>query len=284
MPSHPFDSWTKTEIRNLKSLYETSEWDKLFQALPSRSKVAITVRAQKLGLKRGPLYYSKIKKEGHPHWRGGKVEILCQHCNKAIKVDKSRIGLAKFCSKSCQVKHRAGKKHWHWQGGKVKKSCPICGKAFLEYANVPSHKFCSKKCGGIAHRNRVMVTCPTCGKQRSITVGNFNRGRRFCNARCHRLHRPTSIEYIIQTGLTNAGVEFVPEYRIGRWSIDVFIPAANLAVECDGVYWHRIHKDRDRRKDKFLRGLGIRVIRLTEQSILSHPEKCFQRVISAMAR
>lgn len=96
---------------------------------------------------------------------------------------------------------------------------------------------------------------------------------------CYRLHRPTSIEITIQNKLRSAGVIFIPEYKIGRWSIDIFVQKHNVAIECDGEYWHR-DSERDKRKDKYLKSIGIRVIRLPEKDIRNNPDKCVQSILS----
>jgi len=60
------------------------------------------------------------------------------------------------------------------------------------------------------------------------------------------------------------GVDVVPEFRLGRWSIDAAVPSKKIAVELDGEYWHSLPAmvDRDRRKDAWLKERGWTVIRI----------------------
>ena len=96
------------------------------------------------------------------------------------------------------------------------------------------------------------------------------------------MNRPTSIEFIMQNAFQDSGIDFIPEYRIGRWCVDIFLPKYSVAVECDGTYWHskKSTKERDKRKDIFLIGKGIRVIRLQEAEINSSVDDVMQKVHS----
>jgi very-short-patch-repair endonuclease len=81
--------------------------------------------------------------------------------------------------------------------------------------------------------------------------------------------RPSSIELAVRGLLTELGIEFKPEYRIGPYLVDVFVPAFKLAIECDGEYWHRNTTERDQRRDRYMEGLGYRVLRLPERQVRS---------------
>jgi very-short-patch-repair endonuclease len=65
-------------------------------------------------------------------------------------------------------------------------------------------------------------------------------------------------------GLT--GLVFEQEYRIGRYSIDFYLPETSTALEVDGAYWHR-DTQRDSRKAAFLVNHGIKVVRVKEHDI-----------------
>jgi DNA mismatch endonuclease Vsr len=94
----------------------------------------------------------------------------------------------------------------------------------------------------------------------------------------------TSIELIVDEWLNDLGVVFQTQVQMGRWIPDFYIPSKKVVIECDGDYWHcsphrydrslanevqRKNMDRDARKDVFLCGNGIRVIRLWENEIRS---------------
>jgi very-short-patch-repair endonuclease len=83
--------------------------------------------------------------------------------------------------------------------------------------------------------------------------------------------------------MDNVGIEYIPEYRVNNWLIDIYIPSYRIAVECDGSYWHgKGQKDitRDIRKDIFLASKGIEVIRLPEKNILESPSDCAAKILA----
>ena len=49
--------------------------------------------------------------ENNFNWKGGLVKTNCKFCNKEfyIKPSRIKIGIGKFCSKSCNAKSRTGK-------------------------------------------------------------------------------------------------------------------------------------------------------------------------------
>lgn len=59
------------------------------------------------------------------------------------------------------------------------------------------------------------------------------------------------------------GVEFVQEFKVGRYSIDFALKKFKIAIECDGRYWHS-DPTGDDRKTAFLEKNGWKVVRLSE--------------------
>lgn len=214
-----------------------------------------------------------------PNWRGGKVEKVCFYCGKIFMVRKYREQNAKYCSRSCNTSSKTGVNAPHWKGGGIQKKCPQCEKPFFtKRALFSRSKYCSRECQNTARTKRTAVPCPTCGTIRMLRDSELKRGRVFCGMRCYRLHRPTSIESAIRDELTKRNIYFVPEYKIKRWSIDIFIPSSAIAIECDGEYWHR-DKTRDERKDIFLQKNGIKVFRFAEKEIRESPSRCVDTII-----
>jgi len=54
--------------------------------------------------------------------------------------------------------------------------------------------------------------------------------------------------------LESLGIEFIPEYKIGPYSFDVFLPEHNVLLEVQGEYWHALPKNklRDRQKSTYI--------------------------------
>lgn len=118
--------------------------------------------------------------------------------------------------------------------------------------------------------------------------------------------RDTRPEVLLRRALWRTGLR----YRVDVGSLpgrpDVVIPAARLAVFCDGDFWHgrdlrrRLKKlaaghnarywvskikgnvDRDRRVDKLLRGCGWELLRLWESDVRADPELAARAVLQAI--
>lgn len=80
---------------------------------------------------------------------------------------------------------------------------------------------------------------------------------------------PSSIELIVRGFLLDLNIDHIPQHQIGRYTVDVFVPAHKLVIECDGTYWHRNTQDADRRRDEYMRDNGLSVLRLPEPVIRS---------------
>ena len=65
------------------------------------------------------------------------------------------------------------------------------------------------------------------------------------------------------------GAKIEPEYRIGRFVVDVFVHGLNLAYEADGTYWHGLPgvAEKDVRRDAYMLERGIQTIRYTEPEL-----------------
>jgi very-short-patch-repair endonuclease len=93
-------------------------------------------------------------------------------------------------------------------------------------------------------------------------------------------HRVTSIERAIKDRLDAAGIAYTFQYLVDRFIADFYIPAANLIVECDGVYWHSLPKAQknDAAKDVAIAQHGYALLRLPESRILSDPDGCIRAI------
>lgn len=82
-------------------------------------------------------------------------------------------------------------------------------------------------------------------------------------------NKDTSIEIAVQNELNILGIKFEKQKHIGPYFVDIFIPSHNVAIECDGDYWHSFEdrKEKDRMRDEWLEEQGLIVIRLPEYAI-----------------
>jgi hypothetical protein len=61
------------------------------------------------------------------------------------------------------------------------KLCAWCKKPFI--VSKDKKKFCSNRCVGLAHRKRIILSCPVCSKQFS-TLPQFPYRKKFCSYKC----------------------------------------------------------------------------------------------------
>jgi very-short-patch-repair endonuclease len=77
------------------------------------------------------------------------------------------------------------------------------------------------------------------------------------------------------------GVQFCRQVPVGRFIVDFLAPAQRLVVEVDGGY-HARRVVADERRDRVLRRLGYRVLRLPAALVLSAPAEAFALVAALL--
>lgn len=97
-----------------------------------------------------------------------------------------------------------------------------------------------------------------------------------------RKARPSRLEVAVQQLLNILGIEYITEHRVGRYVVDMFVPARRLVIECDGEYWHSLPgvAEKDARRDRELHAAGYTVVRLPEKEIAELTVGELQRVIA----
>mgnify|MGYP001583285310 CR=1 FL=1 len=198
-----------------------------------------------------------------------KIIIKCLYCGieKETKTTRKYIetGRNKYCSRECKSKAQL-------KG--IYKTCPVCKKEFyVARASIKDYTTCSLICArkfpSAWRRYPALIkTCQNCGKEFRDRP-SFN--SKYCCVSCYRKNigrkgGETSIEKRVKLFLISLNVFYEQEYKIGRYAIDFYIPRLNLAIECDGNYWHR-NKSRDKKKNAFLKTNHIKLLRLTEDEI-----------------
>lgn len=77
---------------------------------------------------------------------------------------------------------------------------------------------------------------------------------------------PTYIEQAFSSRLDKAGIKHLCQVVIEPFIVDFLIPSKRLIIEVDGKF-HEQTKERDERRDKYLRNLGFKVIRIKSKDI-----------------
>jgi len=76
-----------------------------------------------------------------------------------------------------------------------------------------------------------------------------------------------------------AGLKFSRQHPLGKYSVDIFCYELRLAIELDGsVHSQPSQMRKDAAKDKYLEGLGIRVLRIPNGMPLEDPEAFFRQI------
>lgn len=248
------NQWTKEQEAELISLFPTTSLKDL-AVLMNLSYSSVISKCLKLKLKKSSEYrkaYLAINREearkvqlGSEPWnKKPKVSLRCKWCKQEFKVASYRGDKALFCNRTCMAAWRktiVGEAHW--LDTKVECTCKWCGSKFrVKKAKVGYGEgiYCSKRCVG------------------SFTAFELSQHK-----------APTSIELKVQNCLTENGIDFIAQYKIGPWCVDAFIPEQNLVIECDGDYWHSLPKVkiRDKQKNSYLKREGYGVLRITEKQI-----------------
>ena len=79
------------------------------------------------------------------------------------------------------------------------------------------------------------------------------------------------------------GVQFRRQVLIGESIVDFAVRSARLVVEIDGPY-HQRRALTDARRDRKLRSLGWRVLRLSEEAVFRRPEEVSRAVKDALLK
>src|SRR4030066_508309 len=69
------------------------------------------------------------------------------------------------------------------------------------------------------------------------------------------------------------GIQFYRQKPIGRYIVDFFAPRVGLVVEVDGSqHMEENHLQKDKKRDKYLTGLGLKVLRFNSRVVLSEAD------------
>jgi len=90
------------------------------------------------------------------------------------------------------------------------------------------------------------------------------------------IKKDTLIERIIEAELKTRKIVYKKQYLIFSTIVDFFVPKYNLAIYCDGKYWHSLPNviERDKKYTQLLKKNGYQVIRLKENEIKESSSNC----------
>lgn len=185
-----------------------------------------------------------FKEENREKQKEKLIEHHKEHPETGKKISKA---IKKWYKDNPEVKYtkaRYGKEHHHWKGGLLKLIC--------------------EKCGKVRHKERG--------------------GKPYINNLCRNCFKHTqpqsSIEVSMSNGLKSLNIEFVEQFKLGRYFYDFCIPEIMLLIETDGKYWHSIpeNKARDLLKNKLAIKNGYTLFRFSEDEVKDNINKCIKQI------
>lgn len=93
---------------------------------------------------------------------------------------------------------------------------------------------------------------------------------------------PTPAEALLWEHLRNrrlGSLKFRRQYYIDRFIVDFFCSSAKLVVEVDGGV-HKAQQEQDRVREEILSGQGVRVIRFTNEEVITDIEKVKAQILA----
>lgn len=97
---------------------------------------------------------------------------------------------------------------------------------------------------------------------------------------------PTESESVLWSRLRRKQLNGVPFYRqkpIGTYVVDFYAPGARLVVEIDGSQHDEgDHFRKDRQRDEFLGGLGLKVLRFNSREVLKETQGVVEVILRAI--
>lgn len=224
----------------------------------------------------------------------------CKHCHIPIPFDKRRNA---FCSSMCSAIHNNLKRDTSiytslsntlkskileipmFRGGKKYDSY---GEMVEDYYKKPS--IC-KNCNSVL--NYDMRKRKTCSQKCKVEyLSDIQKNRIWENPNIHpnilcskikdkRSYPETMLEdYLLECGLV-LGVDFIPQYKIGRYIVDFYIPNIKTIIEVNGRYWHNLESDREMLRTEYLKNLGYELYHLWADGVTAKKyQSLIKRIIA----
>ena len=234
----------------------------------------------------------------------------CLYCNKIFRPlpQATKIGQGKYCTKQCYVNATSKSEI---------RDCIVCDKSFkTDWWAIKNGygKHCSMRCAGITHagvmkgrpsnRKGIKISDDTRAK---IAPTMFVKGQIPHNKgktgwlsdeaieklRTARLKqklpmKDTSIEIKIDDILSTLAIKYEHPYSFKckgfACQFDFAVPELQLAIECDGDYWHSLEtsKVRDDKKAKYCNKNNWVLLRLSETQINNDLSYCKNEITTTL--
>ena len=246
-----------------------------FNKIHNRTLASINVKIRKLGLKHTKQQLSVIKSKltsgenNGMYGRPSPMKGLTKQNSEIVKIKSEKLAKTRLrMFQSGELERAVGDKNPMY--GKL----PWCA-GLTKYNNDKLSEISIK-----SSRARKKYWDGLSQKERDIWISKLNSGM-------IRARSGTTIENSIETVLKLFKIEYIKNKKISVFYVDFFVPKHNLAIECDGDYWHanplfydsnklsktqKKNVDRDLRKNVRLKDMHVDLIRFWEHDIIRNIE------------
>ncbi|MCC7203429.1 MAG: DUF559 domain-containing protein [Nitrospirae bacterium] len=77
------------------------------------------------------------------------------------------------------------------------------------------------------------------------------------------------------------GIQFYRQKPLGSFIVDFYCPMANLVIELDGgQHYSEAYKAKDDQRDKYLRKIGLRVLRFSDREVFENLSEVIEKIWS----
>jgi len=201
------------------------------------------------------------------------------------KLNVSGLDFGRAWNKGIKMPEMSGDKHPNWKGGVEHKEICECGNK-----KSTAGKSC-RTCGGKKLGLIMIGNKRSLGKKHTAARKKWFSENRVANP--IQVFKDTKIERTIERTIEGLLIKYhIPyEKQIPLCKVtvsDFYLEESNIAIFCDGCYWHgcKIHRSIDKavklnkNQNRVLMKNGITVIRLWEHDINSDPEGCIDKIIN----
>ena len=154
---------------------------------------------------------------------------------------------------------------------------------------------CHTNSGSSVYTVKCNKNCPNCQDKKFTIPSNHYWVRKNNNVElCTKIlpigqskYYETSIELFVRKILEDYNIEYQTNIRsvITPQELDIYIPSKNLAIECNGVYWHSDkNKEAKYHYNKYIecQEKGIQLISIWEDQVINNPEKIRYIILSKL--
>lgn len=207
--------------------------------------------------------------------RVARVRTECATCGRAIEVVRYQHKARNYCGHECaHAGHRATKDEWVRPLNDRQRAALRMGQDYFRGKTRDEVPSIGRRVDAIAAARRGKPN--PAHSERMIRYYAEHPEKHPCAVVRQKGHE-TGIERTMRIALSDAGIRFQTQHRIGRFWVDFAIVSHRIAIEVDGAYWH--DAERDARRDKQIAAQGWTVVRFPEDRVNADASACAADIV-----